>query len=110
VIGGSAAIVDVLTMMPDGIAFVPTSSNARDDVRSEALDRAPFETLRTVGCNVLRRRVEAVGHRTPRRRRPETLALRGENGISAGEGAIGHGPVSVRKIIVIGGVLDHPIE
>src|SRR3954463_5585850 len=36
------------------------ATNALDEVRSNALERAPFKTFRTVGSDVLRCRIEAV--------------------------------------------------
>src|SRR6267142_7043361 len=47
------------------------AANALDDVRSKALERAPFKTLRTVGSDIFRCRIEAVRHRTARRLWPE---------------------------------------
>src|SRR5258708_1215377 len=38
------------------------AANALDDVRPNALERAPFKTFRTVGSNEFRRRIEAVRH------------------------------------------------
>src|SRR5258705_863615 len=101
------------------------SANALDDVRSNALERAPFKTLWTVSSDILRCRIEAVRHRTARRLWPvarpeivgatakqqiEALALRSEHRIPAGGRPIGRGPVAVGKIIVIGGMLDHAVQ
>src|SRR5438105_319539 len=101
------------------------SANALDDVRSKALERAPFKTFRAVGRDILRCRIDAVRHRTARRLWPvarpdivgatakqqiEALAMRGEDCISASGGPIGRGPVAVAEIAAIGGVLDHAIQ
>src|SRR5207253_7456582 len=101
------------------------AANALDDVRSEALERAPFKTFRTVGSDIFCCRIEAVRHRTARRLGPEArpdivgatakqqieaLALRGEDCISTSGGPIGRGPVAVGEIAVIGGVLDHAVQ
>ena len=74
------------------------AANALDDVRSKALERAPFKTVRTVGSDVLGCRIEAVRHRTTRRLWPEArpdivgatpkqqieaLAIRGEDCVPA---------------------------
>src|ERR1044072_7715195 len=79
------------------------AANVLDDVRPKALERAPCKTLRAVGGDVLRCRIEAVRHRTARRLRPEArpdivgataeqqveaLTLRGEDCIPAGGGSI----------------------
>src|SRR5262245_38412839 len=100
------------------------ATNARDDVRSNALKRAPFKTLRTVGSDIFRCRVDAVRHRTARRRRPEArpnvvgapaqqqieaFALRGEDCVPAGGGSVGRGPVGVGEV-VFAGVLDHAVQ
>src|SRR6266545_2799772 len=42
------------------------AANARDDVRSEALDRSPCKTVRTVGSDIFRCCIEAVRHRPAR--------------------------------------------
>src|ERR1051325_8169408 len=47
------------------------AANARDEVRSNPLERAPCKTFRTVGSDVLRRRIEAVRQRIARRLGPE---------------------------------------
>src|SRR5258705_7731729 len=47
------------------------AANAVDDVRSKALERAPFKTFRTMGNDILRCRIEAVPYRTARRLWPE---------------------------------------
>src|SRR5205823_10378604 len=47
------------------------AANALDDVWSNALERAPFKTFRTMGSDIFRRRIEAVRHRTARRLWPE---------------------------------------
>src|SRR5437660_10189954 len=47
------------------------AANALDDVRSKALERAPFKTFRTVGRDIFCCRIEAVRHRTARRLWPE---------------------------------------
>src|SRR5258705_4030441 len=101
------------------------AANALDDVRSEALERSPFKTFRTVGSDIFRCCIEAVRHRTARRLWPEArpdivgatakqqieaLALRGDDCISASGGPIGRGPVAVGEIAVIGGVLDHAVQ
>src|SRR5437763_9532879 len=74
------------------------AANALDDVRSKALERAPFKTFRTVGSNIFFGRIEAVRHRIARRLWPEArpdivgattkqqieaLAIRGEDCVSA---------------------------
>src|SRR4051812_25222420 len=101
------------------------AANALDDVRSKALERAPFETFRTVGSDIFFCRIEAVRHRAARRLWPEArpdvvgatakqqieaLALRGEDCIPASGSPIGRGPVAVGEIAVIGGVLDHAVQ
>src|ERR1700727_1822564 len=101
------------------------AANALDDVRSKALERAPFKTSRTVGSDIFCCPIDAVRHRTARRLWPEAgpdivgatakqqieaPAIRGEDCISASGGAIGRGPVAVGKIAVIGGVLDHAVQ
>src|SRR5438128_4634385 len=101
------------------------AANALDDVRSKALERAPFKTFRTVGSDKFCCRIEAVRHRTARRLWPEArpdivgatakqqieaLAIRGEDCISASGGPIGRGPVAVGEIAVIGGVLKHAVQ
>src|SRR5580658_4731374 len=43
------------------------AANALGDVRSKALERAPFKTFRTVGSDIFCCRIEAVRHRTARR-------------------------------------------
>src|SRR6266853_7010338 len=100
-------------------------ANALDDVRSKALERAPFKTLRTVGSDIFCCRIDAVRHRAARRLWPEArpdivgatakqqieaLAMRGEDCLSASWGPIGRSPVAVREIAVIGGVLDHAVQ
>src|SRR5580704_5444863 len=47
------------------------AKNAFDDVRSKALERAPFKTFRTMGSDIFCGRIEAVRHRTARRLWPE---------------------------------------
>src|SRR5213594_4829734 len=47
------------------------ATNALDDVRSKALEWAPFKTFRTVGSDEFCCCVEAVRHRTARRLWPE---------------------------------------
>ena len=101
------------------------AANALDDVRSKALERAPFQAFRPVGRDIFRRRIEAVRHRTARRLRPEArpdivgsaakqqieaLAMRREDCIAPSRTAIGRGPVAVGEIAVIGGVLDHAVQ
>src|SRR6267378_3444242 len=101
------------------------AANALDDVRSKALERAPFKTFRTVGSDIFCCRIEAVRHRTARRLWPEArpeivgattkqqveaLALRGSDRIPASGTPIGRGPVAVGEIAVIGGVLDHAVQ
>src|SRR5215210_8972131 len=86
------------------------AANALDDVRSKALERAPFKTFRTVGSDMFRCRIEAVRHRTARRLWPvarpdivgatakekiEARALRGENCGQASGAPIRLGPVAV---------------
>src|SRR5262245_64230759 len=48
------------------------AANAIHQVRSNSFERAPFQALRPVGYDILRRRIQAVRHRTLRRLRPET--------------------------------------
>src|SRR5207253_10354224 len=101
------------------------AANALDDVRSNALERAPFKTFRTVGSDKFCCRIEAVRHRTARRLWPEArpdivgatakqqieaLALRGDDCVPASGRSIGRGPVAVGEIVVIGGVLDHAVQ
>src|SRR5882762_1211148 len=100
------------------------AANAFDEVRSKALERAPFKTFRTVGSDEFFCRIEAVRHRTARRLWPEArpdivgatakqqieaLAIRGEHCVPASGGPIRRGPVAVGKIAVIGGMLDHAV-
>ena len=74
---------------------------------------------------MFRGRIEAVCHRTARclwpKARPdivgattkqqiEALAQRCRDCVPAGGGSIGRGPVAVREIAVIGGVLDHAVQ
>src|SRR5213592_4196244 len=47
------------------------AASALDDVRSEALERAPFQAFRTVRSDIFRCRIEAVANRTARRHWPE---------------------------------------
>src|SRR4029453_6698820 len=47
------------------------AANALDDVRSKALERAPFKTFMTMGSDIFCCRIEAVRHRTARRLWPE---------------------------------------
>src|SRR3954466_8391110 len=101
------------------------AANALDDVRSKALERAPFKTLRTVGSDEFCCRIETVRHRTARRLWPvagpdivgatakqqiEALALRGEDCVPTSGASIGRGPVAVREIAVIVGMLDHAVQ
>src|ERR1700680_4544655 len=101
------------------------AANALDEVRSKALERAPFKTFRTVGSDVLRCRIDAIPYRAAGRLPPgdrpdivgatakqqiKALAMRGHHQLPAGGGPIGRGPVAVRKVAVIGGVLDHAVE
>src|SRR6188474_2465738 len=101
------------------------AANALDDVRSNALERAPFKTFRTVGSDKFCCRIEAVRHRTARRLWPEArpeivgatakqqieaLAIRGEHCLPASGRPIGRGPVAVGESAVIGGVLDHAVQ
>src|SRR5262245_56988972 len=79
------------------------AANALDDVRSKTLEWAPFETVRTVGRDILCGRVEAVRQRTARlwpearpdivgataKQQIEALALRGRYCFTAGGGSIG---------------------
>src|SRR4026209_456608 len=82
------------------------AANALDDVRSNALERAPFKTFRTVGSDKFCCRIEAVRHRTARRLWPEArpeivgatakqqieaLAIRGEHCVTASGCPIGRG-------------------
>src|SRR5262245_40429484 len=100
------------------------ATNALDDVRSKALERAPFKTFRTVGSDIFCCRIEAVRHRTARRLWPEArpeivgatakqqieaLAMRGEDCVAASGGPIGRGPVAVGEV-VFAGVLDHAVQ
>src|SRR5207247_5093310 len=79
------------------------AANALDEVRSKALERAPFKTFRAVGSDIFCCRIEAVRHRTARRLWPEArpdivgatakeqieaLAMRGEELVTASGGAI----------------------
>src|SRR5947209_17765119 len=43
------------------------AANVLDNVRSKALERAPFKTFRTMGSDIFLGRIEAVGDRTARR-------------------------------------------
>src|SRR5207247_4787957 len=101
------------------------AANALDDVRSKALERAPFKTFRTVGSDEFCCRIEAVRHRTARRLWPEArpdivgatakqqieaLAIRGEHCVPASGGPVGRGPVAVGEIAVIAGMLDHAVQ
>src|SRR5881392_2601755 len=101
------------------------AANALDNVRSKALERAPFKTFRAVGSDIFRCRIEAVRHRTARRLWPEArpdivratakqqieaLAIRGKNCVPASGSPIGRCPVAVWEIAVIGGVLDHTVQ
>src|SRR2546421_8016908 len=101
------------------------AANARDQVRSKALERAPFKTVRTVGSHKFCCRIDAVRHRTARRLWPvarpdvvgatakqqiEALALRGDDCVPTSGGPIGRGPVAVGEIAVIVGVLDHAVQ
>src|SRR6516225_9350372 len=47
------------------------AANALDDVRSKALERAPFKIFRTVGSDIFCCRIEAIRHRTARCLWPE---------------------------------------
>src|SRR5260370_11456236 len=99
------------------------AANALNDVRSKALERAPFKTFRTVGSDIFFCRVDAVRHRTARRLRPEArpeivgapakqqieaLAIRCEDEISASGGAIGCCPVAVGVVAVF--ALDYAVQ
>src|SRR5262245_20180788 len=90
------------------------AANALDDVRSKTLEGAPFKTLRTVGRDIFRCRVEAVRKRTARRLWPvvrpdvvsatakqqiEALVLRGDHGVPAGGGPVGFGPAGVGETV-----------
>src|SRR5262245_38550588 len=101
------------------------AANALDDVRSKALERAPFKTLRTAGSDILSCRIEAVRHRTARRRWPEArpgivgatakhqiedLAMLGQDCVPASGGPIGRGPVAVGEVAVVAGDLDHTVQ
>src|SRR5437867_7050350 len=100
------------------------AANALDDVRSKALERAPFKTFRTVGSDIFCCRIEAVRNRTARRLWPETrpdivsatakqqieaLAMRGGDCVPASGGPIGRGPVAVGEV-VFAGDLDHAVQ
>src|SRR5882762_5726756 len=86
------------------------AATALDDVRSKALERAPFKTFRTVSSDIFCCRIEAVRYWTARRLWPEArpdivgatakqqieaLALRGHDCLPASGGPIGRGPVAV---------------
>jgi len=101
------------------------AANSTDYVRSEALERAPCETSRTVSSDIFFCCIEGVRHWTARRLWPEarqdivgatakqqieTLAAGGEECIPASGGPIGRIPVDVGEIIVIDGVLDHAVK
>src|SRR5262249_52008309 len=101
------------------------AANALDDVRSKALERAPFKTFRTVGRDIFSCRVDAVRHRTARRLWPEArplivgatakqqiepLAILGEDYVPASRGPIGRGPVAVGEVAVVAGDLDHAVQ
>jgi hypothetical protein len=121
--------IDVSVELPQRIRSGPPCDLTRRTPSTtsgpEALRRAPCQTLRTVGRDVLLRRVEAVRHRTARRLRPvarpdvvgataeqqiEALALRGEDRLPTGGGPVGRGPVAVGEVVVICGVLDHAVQ
>src|SRR3954470_20130718 len=74
------------------------AADVLDDVRSKALERAPFKTFRAVGNDIFCCRIEAVRHRTARHLWPEArpnivgatakqqieaLAMRGEHCVPA---------------------------
>jgi len=101
------------------------AANALDDVRSKALERAPFKTFRTVGSDIFCCRIEAVRHRTARRLWPEARpdivgatakqqieapAMRGDDCLPASGGPIGRSPVAVGEIAVFAGDLDHAVQ
>src|SRR5207247_1821412 len=101
------------------------AANALDDVRSKALERAPFKTFRTVGSDIFCCRIEAVRNRTARRLWPETrpdivgataeqqieaLAMRGGDYVAASGGPIGRRPVAVGEVAVFAGDLDHAVQ
>src|SRR5208282_5884277 len=101
------------------------AANALDDVRPNALERAPCKTFRAVGNNICCCRIEAVRHGIARRLWPEArphivgattkqqivaLAMRGEECISAGGGPIGRAPVAVGEIVFIRRLLDHAVQ
>src|ERR1051325_9497692 len=84
------------------------AANALDEVRSKALERAPFKTFTTVGGDIFFCRIEAIGHRTARclwpearpdivgataKQQVEARALRGDDCIPTGGGSVGRGPV-----------------
>src|SRR5262249_38398374 len=92
------------------------AANIRDDIWSKTLERTPFQTLRPVGRDVLRRGVEAVRHGTARRLRPkarpeivgapakqqiEGFPMHREDCISASGAAIWCRPVAVGVIGVL---------
>src|ERR1700739_713297 len=100
------------------------AANALYDVRSEALERAPFKTFRTVGSHIFCCRIETVRYRAARRLWPvarpevvgatakqqiEAVALRGGDCIPASGSPIGRGPVVVGEIAVFAGGLDHAV-
>src|SRR2546430_8945248 len=107
------------------VALRLDAAKPRDNVRSNALERTPLETFRTVGSDKFCCRIEAVRHRTARRLWPEArpdivgatakqqieaLALRGGDCVPASGRSIGRGPAAVGEIAVIGGVLDHAVQ
>src|SRR5437763_6033203 len=101
------------------------AANALDDVRSKALERAPFKTFRTVGHDIFSCRIEAVRHWTARRLWPvarpgivgatakqqiEALAMLGEQCIPACGGPIRRRPVGVGEVAAVAGDLDHAVQ
>src|SRR5258705_131364 len=63
------------------------AANALEDVRSKALERAPFKTFRTVGSDIFRGRIEAVRDWTARRfwpvARPDVVGATAKHKIEA---------------------------
>src|SRR5208282_1199734 len=104
-----------------------TTSSARpcSSTVDVSVERAPFQAFWPVGHHVFLRGVEAIRHRTARCLRPEArktivgapaqqqielLAIPRKQHLSASRGAIWRRPVTVGKIILIGGGLDHAVQ
>ena len=47
------------------------AANAFDDVRTDALERAPYKAFRATGSDIFGCRIETIRYRTARRLRPE---------------------------------------